>query len=408
MNLVYINSNQRNDDLAKYEHLRIRHPDKFINFFIDFQRLLSSQGFHTLPFRTVQYKLIRRLPKRLRIQNVYVSIDFQNIESLRKYFLRIDSHFHRENKPSDIESKPSYTYRNSFIRKVSLKASLKVNSHRLFSGQAIDIAHKRKVTHIQEVKLKKMTPSEHSEAASSKSDKKVHQEHGHKPSLDQEKVTPLEAAHIDVHKDTPKLDAEHIALLKPKRLSRIRHARCKAWVGGHSLIYLPLKDAWIHNHSLTLDEEDDIQYTNVLEDTLTPEDSLTRLYALEEARGLDHELKHHRLKHRAYSKNLHSLSQIHGPYSSEQLHTSKQIHGPYSDEQRHRAYSKNPHNPSQIHESSEQLHRLNQFVKHNPCLKTSSYQLGLPIVHGVGPSQPIKILLRPPDRSGGAKPKQET
>ena len=36
-----------------------------------------------------------------------------------------------------------------------------------------------------------------------------------------------------------------------------------------------------------------MQYTNVLEDTLTPEDSLTRLYTLEEARGLDQEVKYH-------------------------------------------------------------------------------------------------------------------
>ena len=42
INLVYINSNQRNDDLAKYEYLRIRYLDKFIDFFIDFWRLLSS------------------------------------------------------------------------------------------------------------------------------------------------------------------------------------------------------------------------------------------------------------------------------------------------------------------------------------------------------------------------------
>ena len=49
MNLVYINSNQRNDDLAEYERLRMRHPDKFIDFFMDFWRLLSSlfQRFHS-------------------------------------------------------------------------------------------------------------------------------------------------------------------------------------------------------------------------------------------------------------------------------------------------------------------------------------------------------------------------
>ena len=47
-------------------------------------------------------------------------------------------------------------------------------------------------------------------------------------SLDYSKVIPLEVAYIDTHKDTPKLNAEHIVLLKPKRLSRIRYTRYKA------------------------------------------------------------------------------------------------------------------------------------------------------------------------------------
>ena len=36
INLVYINSNQKNNDLAKYERLRMRHPNKFIDFFMNF------------------------------------------------------------------------------------------------------------------------------------------------------------------------------------------------------------------------------------------------------------------------------------------------------------------------------------------------------------------------------------
>ena len=52
-NLLYVNSNQQNDDLAEYERLRMRYSDKFINFFIDFWRLITSQGFHILPFRTI-------------------------------------------------------------------------------------------------------------------------------------------------------------------------------------------------------------------------------------------------------------------------------------------------------------------------------------------------------------------
>ena len=43
----------------------------------------------------------------------------------------------------------------------------------------------------------------------------------------------------------------------------------------------------MYNYSLTLDEENSKHYTNILEDTLTTEDSLTRLYTLEEVRGLD-------------------------------------------------------------------------------------------------------------------------
>ena len=57
-----------------------------------------------------------------------------------------------------------------------------------------------------------------------------------KASLDYGKVTPLEVTHVDIYKNAPELDAEHIVLLKPKRLSRIRHSRCKAWTNGHGLI----------------------------------------------------------------------------------------------------------------------------------------------------------------------------
>ena len=83
LNLVYVNSNQKNDDLVEYGRLRMRQPDKFIDFFMDFWRLLSSQGFHMLPFRTIQHELIRRLPRRLRVWNVYVTMDFNGIESLK-------------------------------------------------------------------------------------------------------------------------------------------------------------------------------------------------------------------------------------------------------------------------------------------------------------------------------------
>ena len=241
LNLVYVNSNQQNDDLAEYERLRMRHPDKFINFFIDFWQLLNSQGFYMLPFRTIQYKLIRRLPKRLRTWNIYITMDFNNIESLKQYLLRLDSHFHQNEllKPSDVKSKPSYTCSSSFIRKVSPKASLKVKnaSHRLFSGQAIEVAHERKVTHIQEVKVKKMTPLEYSNKTPSEHTNGTGLEHNKvipsvlkEASLDHSKVTPLEVAHIDVHeyKDILKLDEAHLRLLRPKRLGRIRHTRYKA------------------------------------------------------------------------------------------------------------------------------------------------------------------------------------
>ena len=99
-----------------------------------------------------------------------------------------------------------------------------------------------------------MTPSEYSKTASSKSNKKVYQEHGHKPSLDQEKATPLEAAYIDIYKDAlNKLDEVYLRLLRLKRLNRIRHARNKVQLGDYSLIYLHLKDAQIYKYTLTLD-----------------------------------------------------------------------------------------------------------------------------------------------------------
>ena len=52
----------------------------------------------------------------------------------------------------------------------------------------------------------------------------------------------------------------------------------------------------VYNYCLTLDKEYSIQYTNVLEEeALTSNDSLTRLNTLEEARGLDQEVKRYRL-----------------------------------------------------------------------------------------------------------------
>ena len=86
-----------------------------------------------------------------------------------------------------------------------------------------------------------------------------------------------------------------MVLLKLKRLSRIRHTRCKVWVGGHGLIYLPLKDAWIYEYTLTLDTNKKAwtqktglevvdkplkdrhieNYVDVLEETLRPKDSGT-------------------------------------------------------------------------------------------------------------------------------------
>ena len=127
-----------------------------------------------------------------------------------------------------------------------------------------------------------MTPSEYDEAASSKSNKKVHQEYDHRPRLDQEKATPLEVAHMDVHKheDIPKLDEAHLRLLGPKRLSRTRHTRCKVQTYKHGLALETTENVQVYNHDLTLDKEDDIQYTSALEDTLTPEDSLTRFIGI--------------------------------------------------------------------------------------------------------------------------------
>ena len=175
-------------------------------------------------------------------------------------------------------------------------------------------------------------------------------EHANETSMEHGKVTPLEVAHLDeaqIHEDTPKLDAEYVALLKPKRLGRVRHSRCKAWTNGHGLIWDPLQEVWVHEHSLTLDIEEvawaqqnslilDPQedymdtrlndHMDTPEEALTPEDSLTRLYALEEARGLDQEVKRHR---------------------------------PYSNKQRYGACSKNPHGLSQPHGSS-QIHRLSK------------------------------------------------
>ena len=143
-------------------------------------------------------------------------------------------------------------------------------------------------------------------------------------------------------------------------------------------------------------------FVDIPEEALRPEDSgtiYTQYMDAPHIRPADG-------KYSPYSKTLDALEEARG------LDQEVKRYRPYSKEQRHRACSKNPHSPSQFYRSSKQLYRLkqihrsNQFVKHNLYLQTSPCQLGLPIVHGVfGPSQPTKILLRPP---GSAKPKQET
>ena len=47
-------------------------------------------------------------------------------------------------------------------------------------------------------------------------------EYGREESLDHEKVTPLEVAHVDAQEDVVKLNSEYLRLLRLKRLDRIR------------------------------------------------------------------------------------------------------------------------------------------------------------------------------------------
>ena len=157
------------------------------------------------------------------------------------------------------------------------------------------------------------------------------------------------------YKDILKLDEVYLRLLRPKRLDRIRYARCKVQVEGHDLIYPPLKEAQKQDYTLTLDTNEKAQaqqtslevvdkllkdrhiegYTDILEEALRLKDSEAiythyiryiqlankryslyskTLDALEEVRRLDQEIKRHILKYKVYSKNLHSLSQIYRPY----------------------------------------------------------------------------------------------
>ena len=144
----------------------------------------------------------------------------------------------------------------------------------------------------------KTTPLKLNEAASSKSDKKVYWKYNKDDLSDHKKAIPLEVAHMDIYKykDILKLDEAYLRLLRLKRLSRIRHARCKVWVCEYGLVLDIQENVQMHDYGLILDKKDSIKYTNVLEDeALTPEDSLTRLYALEEVRGLDQEVKRYGL-----------------------------------------------------------------------------------------------------------------
>ena len=82
-----------------------------------------------------------------------------------------------------------------------------------------------------------MTPLEHDEATSSKSDKKVYWKYDKGDLSDYEKAIPLEVAHMDVYEyeDVLKLDEVYLRLLRLKRLGRIRYARYKVWVYKYGL-----------------------------------------------------------------------------------------------------------------------------------------------------------------------------
>jgi len=99
LNLFYVNSNQRNDEIAEYDQLRMKHTDKFIEFFMIFWRLATSIGLvgqgTDLPFSFVQHELLRRLPRRLRDHQVYVNMEFSTIETLRDYYIRLDNYWHQ-------------------------------------------------------------------------------------------------------------------------------------------------------------------------------------------------------------------------------------------------------------------------------------------------------------------------
>ena len=100
---------------------------------------------------------------------------------------------------------------------------------------------------------------------------------------------------VHEYNDILKLDEVYLYLLRLKRLSRIRYTRYKVWVYKYGLALDIQENVQVHNYGLILDKEASIKYTNILEEEdLTLEDSLTRLYTLNETRRLDQNFKYYK------------------------------------------------------------------------------------------------------------------
>lgn len=99
LNMLYVNSNQLNEELDEYYSLHMKHADHFIDFFMEFWRLATSTGQigNTVdpPFHIIQNDLMRRLPRRLREHQVYTDKQFDDMQSMRDYYVRVDNFFHQ-------------------------------------------------------------------------------------------------------------------------------------------------------------------------------------------------------------------------------------------------------------------------------------------------------------------------
>lgn len=109
---IYENTNQDEDQIDKFQFLRILSKDEFIIFYLEFIRLAKISKYLDLQNnqRIAVRELVNRLPTRLRTMLLQGICDLDNLEQTRTYLEKIDRNqrieFHRQRKTTNTTLTP--------------------------------------------------------------------------------------------------------------------------------------------------------------------------------------------------------------------------------------------------------------------------------------------------------------